>query len=138
MSLTSSAAIILRQIFSDHTVICLGGPYADIFAQVPTIPRRRRNPTCHISQSTYGGKATNASIGLARLGVKPILLGVRGDDLQGDSLIKVLRQEGVDVSVLDCDPIHPTVSVVVIVQDNAKYGLIVNDGAIANFSAAEM
>ena len=55
-----------------------------------------------VSEAEYqtGGSAANVSVGLSRLGLKTAFLGLLGDDLIGDQVVKTLTQEGVGLRYL--------------------------------------
>lgn len=55
-----------------------------------------------------GGAPANLSVAAARLGARTAFIGKVGDDAFGRYLADVLRKDGVDVSALATDPLHPT------------------------------
>jgi rfaE bifunctional protein kinase chain/domain len=60
------------------------------------------------SQSHMPGGASNVAHNIASLGAKVFLLGVIGDDKNGQALVEKLRQENVDCDGILVDPVRPT------------------------------
>ncbi len=66
---------------------------------------------------TTGGGATNAAVTFARLGLKAACVARVGDDNAGSEIIKVLREEGVDIRFIQKDP-----------DDNTAYSTLLMHG----------
>jgi ribokinase len=81
---------------------CLGLGIApvDILMQVENYPRpgTKIDATSVIVQG--GGPIPTAMVTVARLGLKPALIAAVGDDLYGDFVVKELKKEKVDASLL--------------------------------------
>ena len=63
-----------------------------------------------------GGAPANLSVAAARLGARTAFIGKVGDDAFGRYLTDVLKKDGVDVSALAVDAMHPTSLAVVSVD----------------------
>ena len=67
-----------------------------------------------------GGAPANLSVAASRLGARTTFIGKVGDDAFGRYLTDVLKKDGVDVSALAVDAIHPTSLAVVSVDANGE------------------
>ena len=67
-----------------------------------------------------GGAPANLSVAAARLGARTAFIGKVGDDAFGRYLTDVLKKDGVDVSALAVDAMHPTSLAVVSVDANGE------------------
>lgn len=56
----------------------------------------------------FGGAECNFSVGISRLGLRAGWIGRIGDDPFGRFIVSRLKKEGVDVSCVKCDAVHPT------------------------------
>ncbi|QSQ27279.1 carbohydrate kinase [Pyxidicoccus parkwayensis] len=77
-------------------VVCFGETLVDFLPSAPG-QRVRDVPAWH---PATGGSPANVAVGLARLGLRPAILGVVGSDEFGHFLRERLASEGVDVSHL--------------------------------------
>lgn len=77
-------------------VSILGEALVDFFPEIPGLPLREVDRFTR----AVGGAPANVCVGLARLGTKPRLLTVLGDDEFGHYLHQALHREGVDVSAV--------------------------------------
>jgi hypothetical protein len=76
-------------------IAVLGSVNADIVYDVSRLPLAGETLVAAGLALGAGGKASNASVALARLGAKPRLIGCIGDDALGDGAIAALRRAGV-------------------------------------------
>ncbi len=67
-----------------------------------------------------GGAPANLSVAASRLGARTAFIGKVGDDAFGRYLTDVLKKDGVDVSALAVDAMHPTSLAVVSVDANGE------------------
>lgn len=85
-------------------VLVVGRLLADIY------PNQLRTPLSEVESFTrfVGGFAGNVATGLARLGVRTMILSRVGDDGHGEFCRNFLEREGVDTSWLGIDPTYRT------------------------------
>ena len=89
---------IIKETFSQKTVVIIGDLVADQFLN-GTISRVSREAPVfilrHDTTKTVPGSAANASVNVASLGGKPVLIGLAGDDANGKLLLDALRDAGI-------------------------------------------
>ena len=73
-----------------------------------------------------GGKGLNQSIALARAGVKTLHAGMVGTD--GEFLLELLRENGVDASAVEVDPATPSGHAVIQVADSGDNAIVLYPG----------
>ncbi|MFN4223822.1 MAG: carbohydrate kinase family protein [Fervidobacterium nodosum] len=98
------------------TVTCIGKLNVDLFYPVKEIKVNEN----HVSEEIYinvGGKATNVSVALAKLGVNSTLITKVGEDEFGDFALKKLKEFGVNVIA---DRIERTGITFIIVDEKAN------------------
>ena len=74
-----------------------------------------------------GGKGLNQSIALARAGAQTLHAGAIGED--GDFLLEVLQECGVDCSEIVRDPLTPTGHAMIQVADSGENSIVLSPGA---------
>jgi sugar/nucleoside kinase (ribokinase family) len=105
---------------SDHTlkqrVISIGDLVVDILLSIPRLPVQagQHQPAHQVNLEPGGGG--NFLIAGARLGLEMIALGTAGDDPLGDAMLRLLGQEGIQVSEVIRQPGTTTTTVVVLVD----------------------
>ncbi len=77
----------------------IGAVLWDVIARAPTLVARGDDVPGTVVR-TPGGVALNLALGLARLGLAPVLLGAVGDDAEGAALAAALTAAGVDAAHL--------------------------------------
>src|SRR5712664_2474152 len=91
----------IRQTFPGKKIAILGDLVADQFLS-GTISRVSREAPVfilrHDETNTLPGGAANAAVNVAALGAKPILIGLAGQDANGEMLLETLKSSGVDLS----------------------------------------
>jgi len=89
----------IREVFSKKRVVIVGDLVADQFLN-GTISRVSREAPVfilrHEETTTLPGAAANAAANVAALGGRPILVGMCGDDANGNLLVKKLSEIGVE------------------------------------------
>ncbi|HLA95834.1 MAG TPA: PfkB family carbohydrate kinase [Pyrinomonadaceae bacterium] len=90
--------------FRGKSIVVVGDLVADQFLS-GTISRVSREAPVfilrHDNTDTFAGGAANAAVNIASLGGNPILIGVVGDDANGELLRKALIDSGVDCSSVE-------------------------------------
>ena len=103
-----------------HDVVTVGNGIVDVFLTLPDT-----NTRCRLDSQTnefclpagekillkdcdfnLGGNACNVAVGLSRLGYKTALMAELGDDEFSEKIVKGLKNEGVDLSLLVQNPGH--------------------------------
>jgi sugar/nucleoside kinase (ribokinase family) len=82
-------------------VICLGVHLLDVLVR----PSRQANPTAGWQllddlRITAAGTAAGPAVDLAKLGARPVSMGVIGDDFEGNVVVDLMTEHGCDVSRL--------------------------------------
>lgn len=78
-------------------VIVIGGLNTDFTARGATLPRPGETKDGEAFLIGPGGKGANQAVAIARLGARVALIGAVGDDDRGRELVKIVRDEGVNV-----------------------------------------
>lgn len=82
-----------------------------------------------------GGGATNAAVTFSRQGLKSSFMGVIGDDLTGDQILKVLDEEYVDTSRVERISSHKTDYSTIIIAPNGERTILTYRGASGYITA---
>ncbi|WP_162530534.1 carbohydrate kinase family protein [Rhodovastum atsumiense] len=99
-------------------VVCVGVVTLDALALVPRYPEADERIVGEEVRIAGGGPAANAAVVLARQGIQVAFIGRVGRDSAGETALRLLAAEGVDVSAVLEDPATPTqASCVVISQE---------------------
>lgn len=89
--------------FNDATILVLGDLVLDRFwfGTVQRISREAPVPIVKLAKTTIApGCGANCASNLASLGSKVIVFGVVGEDLEGDSLIRLLEEQGAETKFI--------------------------------------
>lgn len=96
----------VREIFPDKKIVIVGDLVADQFLH-GTISRVSREAPVfilrHDETKTLAGGAANAAVNVASLGGEAVLVGIVGEDLNGQSLLKVLADSNVNCDFVVTD-----------------------------------
>ncbi len=85
-----------------------------------------------------GGGATNAAVTFARQGLYSSFMGVVGDDIPGDTILKVLDEENVDTSRVIMDEDYNTDYSTVILAPNGERTILTYRGASAQLKSEDL
>ena len=108
----------IREIFPQKTVVIIGDLVADQFLKGMISRVSREAPVFilrHENTETLPGAAANAAVNVASLGGKTILIGVAGEDVNGDKLVEKLGRMGVDAGSIVRDRVFETTTKVRVV-----------------------
>jgi pseudouridine kinase len=106
-------------------VVVIGGANIDIKAKAVAHHRLgTSNPG--IVTTTAGGVARNIAHNLARLGANVTLISAVGDDAHGDAVLRKTQMVGVDVSLVQREPV-PTGTYVALLDDRGELISAVSD-----------
>jgi len=110
-------------------ILVFGSISMDLTTYVPTLPRLGETLRGSSYITVPGGKGDNQAVAAARMGVRTQFIGRVGADRFGDEVIRIVSQEGVDVSELLRDKDHATGLAVISVDENADNSIIIISGA---------
>lgn len=105
-------------------VVVVGGSNMDIVGRTPTL-QAGDSAQGKIGLSA-GGVGRNIAEALAKLDVPVKLLSAVGADANGDWLLKICRQAGVDVSAMHVDPAHATSIYMAMLGDDGDLAYAIN------------
>lgn len=77
--------------------VAYGQVARDLVLRVDAAPGPGRTTPVRERLEMLGGKGANQAVGMAQLGLEPVLVGVVGDDPTGGTLIDDARRSGIDV-----------------------------------------
>ncbi len=98
---TGSGGRVLPTVASmRRAVVVLGSVNVDVTAVLERLPRPRETVSGGVLQRGHGGKGANQAVAAARAGATVRFVGAVGRDADGDDVLAVLGDEGVDVSAV--------------------------------------
>ena len=90
----------------------------DTIALVEKYPSEDERVLAEVIIRAGGGPAAVAAVALSRLGVKSAIVGTIGDDADGQEILRIFEQEGVDTSGLSIGATSTAGSVIVASKEN--------------------
>ena len=120
------------------SVCVLGGINWDVVTHVEDLPRRGETIHAHGLDQSAGGKGLNQAVAAARYGAEVILLGATGDDVAGGILRRTMRDVGVDDTMVASLAGVSTGQAQICLARNGDNMIVVNAGANARYSAADV
>ncbi len=118
-------------------IIVFGSLNMDLVLQVPSIPRPGETVLCPEYISKPGGKGCNQAVAAARAGGSVAMVGQVGADTFGDSLLAVLKAEGIDAGGIQRSS-RPTGVAYICVDTDGENAIAVASGANLDADAAQM
>ncbi len=115
-------------------ILVAGSINMDLIIRTPRIPLSGENVFGKDFQAIPGGKGANQAVGVARLGYKVALSGRVGRDYFGNSLLKSLRDSGVDTAHVEQDAKSTTGIATILIDENGESRIIITTGANGRFS----
>ncbi|MBI4851245.1 MAG: D-glycero-beta-D-manno-heptose-7-phosphate kinase [Acidobacteria bacterium] len=109
--LKKSRAIDLLEKFQNTKILVVGDLMLDEFlwGRARRIAPEAPVPIVEIERETlHIGGAGNVAANLAALGAKPIIIGVQGNDINGERLCGEFEKAGIDTSSITIDSLRPT------------------------------
>ncbi|HHU62650.1 MAG TPA: carbohydrate kinase family protein [Clostridiales bacterium] len=120
-------------------IVCLGVLCADVIVKpVDKFPDKGKLNLVDKLELHTGGCATNAAIDLAKLGIKPAIIGKVGDDGFGNFLRSTLEKEGVDVGGLKLSKNDSTSASVVLSGSDGERTFLHCLGSNAQFQETDI
>ena len=117
---------------SRFDVLSVGIATVDNIVLVERYPEKDERVIALEHARSIGGPATVAAITMSRLGVKVALSAVIGRDAGGDHIIEVLKQEGVDTSLVERSDAPTTQSTIVISKSEETRAIMVKPERVAS------
>jgi sulfofructose kinase len=98
--------------------VCVGVITMDTIALVEKYPSEDERVLAEVIIRAGGGPAAVAAVALSRLGVKSAIVGTIGDDADGQEILRIFAQEGVDTSGISIGATATAGSVIVASKEN--------------------
>ena len=98
--------------------VCVGVITMDTIALVEKYPAEDERVLAEVIIRAGGGPAAVAAVALSRLGVKSAIVGTIGDDADGQEILRIFAQEGVDTSGISIGATATAGSVIVASKEN--------------------
>ena len=99
--------------------VCVGVITMDTIALVEKYPAEDERVLAEVIIRAGGGPAAVAAVALSRLGVKSAIVGTIGDDADGQEILQIFAQEGVDTSGISIGATATAGSVIVASKENS-------------------
>ena len=99
--------------------VCVGVITMDTIALVEKYPSEDERVLAEVIIRAGGGPAAVAAVALSRLGVKSAIVGTIGDDADGQEILRIFAQEGVDTSGISIGATATAGSVIVASKENS-------------------
>ena len=115
-------------------LLVVGDAFADLSARVPRFPDEGTDAQVGRVRWSSGGSATNVAVTVAALGGEVRLLTRVGDDPAAEVALRAARQAGVDLSLVQRDPVEPTGLCFVVVSPGGERTFFSARGANANLA----
>ncbi len=119
-------------------LVVVGASHIDFTIYVSRIPRIGETVVGGYFRRSLGGKGANQAVAASRLGVKTYLVSMVGNDVFGDEVIKILKNEGVNVDYVFRDPKRHTGIAFILVDRNGKNIIAVASGADESLSPVDV
>lgn len=110
-------------------IVVVGSLNIDYTFLVDSLPNRGETTRGYDRSLYYGGKGANQAIAATRAGGQVSLIGMIGDDAEGNAYKKRLEREGIDTQYIFSTNKEPTGSAYVFVEDSGENEIVVYGGA---------
>ena len=110
-------------------LIVAGSINMDILLAVKNYPQTGESILAANVSIVPGGMGINQAVGAAKLGAKVSLIGNVGRDFDGDMILNILHENGIDTSFVQVDTERPTGKAYIHVQEDGESGIVVYGGA---------
>lgn len=111
------------------SLVVFGSLNMDLVVRAPRLPVPGETLTGDSFFTAPGGKGANQAVACARLGAPTRLIGRVGGDVFGETLLKSLAGNRVDVSGVSTDPVQPTGVALITVDARAENTIVIIAGA---------
>ena len=116
-------------------LIVAGSINTDILLAVKNYPQTGESISASNVSIVPGGKGINQAVGAAKLGANVSLIGSVGRDFDGDMILNVLHENGIDTSAIRVDAERPTGKAYIHVQEDGESGIVLYGGANESVTA---
>ena len=110
-------------------ILVVGSINMDLVTRASKSPRIGETILGKDFKQIPGGKGANQAVAVARLGSDVSLIGMVGEDSFGDTLLSVIKKDGVDISGVGRCRDRSTGIATIVVDDDANNSIIVVPGA---------
>ncbi|HLI60113.1 MAG TPA: ribokinase [Solirubrobacteraceae bacterium] len=110
------------------SLVVVGSCNMDLTAHARRLPRPGETLIAHGFTQRAGGKGANQAVAAARQGLAVSLVSAVGDDVFGETILEVLREEGVEVGRVATVPGSSGIALIV-VDDEGEDTIVVSPGA---------
>jgi ribokinase len=117
-------------------IVVVGSVNLDLSATVGRLPAPGETVTGATLSRFPGGKGANQALAARRLGADVRLVACVGDDAAADEALALLREGGVDLSLLQVSPASPTGIALICVAPSGENQIVVAPGANAAMDPA--
>lgn len=111
------------------SVLVLGSINLDLLARVDKIPAAGETRIAHSLLTSPGGKGANQALAARRMGAQTSLIGMVGDDAFAVQALRILRQDGVDLSNIGVSHTSSTGLALITVEPGGQNAITVVPGA---------
>lgn len=119
-------------------IVVVGALNMDTLINLNTFPALGETTAAKSYTIMPGGKGANQAIGAAKLGAEVCLIGRRGMDYQGDTLMNALLDHKIDVSCVKTDQDTATGHAYIYVQENGESSIVIYEGANSFLTPADI
>jgi ribokinase len=119
-------------------IVVIGSFNMDLTAYMERLPRPGETVHGRKFVTGPGGKGSNQAVAAARLGAEVTFIGRVGQDVFGDSAIKIWQDEGINTDYVVRDPEHATGVAPIWVDDRGENSIVVVLGANLAVSRADV
>lgn len=119
-------------------IVVLGDINADITAFTKRLPKIGESVTGKEVNTYPGGKGANQADQCAKLGVKTYMIGRTGSDFQGITVLKSMRDDGIDCSYVKVAEDEKTGCAVINIDENGKNTLVYTPAANMGFTKEDI
>lgn len=112
-----------------HRILTVSSANMDLVAQMKAVPSGGETIMGEAYEYVGGGKGANSAIAFSRLGAESIFAARVGEDTNGDSLIGMWRESGIDTRFIVRDPKTKTGLAVILVEESGQNRIVVYPGA---------
>lgn len=120
------------------TIAVVGSANLDVVAPVTRHPRPGETVIGGDHYHAPGGKGANQAVACARLGARTRFVGCVGDDDPGRTLIRALRDDGIDVEHLEVLAGVPSGLALIVVDELGENTIVVSPGANARLGTGHV
>src|SRR5512146_2085771 len=119
-------------------ILVVGSLNADLVVRTPRLPQPGETISGEDLQIIPGGKGANQAVASARQGRSVAMVGRVGNDGFGPLLIDNLRQNNVDTTHVQTDPIAATGTAIIVVDANGQNSIVLSPGGNGRVSPADV